>query len=477
MLRRGAWSRNAGAGGVPAARTSRAHGPAGSARGGVRPAAERPARRARGAGGRGAEHALRRRAGRVGVVRMARRRSVRAAIDGVRAVGARRVVGRARHRAPTVATWPGCGPPACGGVTGCAVGGRRCQHQQGSDGHAVAWRAPGPARRQRSERGRTVAAAACMLSPSAAACAQARAMTQDGTGASRRTPRQRRAPPATRPPRPACARPRCCTWRASPRPRPGCAACWNAASTAGRAPPRPRASRASTSPPPPPPRAPPPPRSRAAMVQAGAVDDAAFAASRARRLARTGRSRRAIAAHLAGKGVDAQTAAAALPEGEEAELDAALAYCRRRRIGPFARAAEDADARRKALAALARGGFGHAVARRALAMDPAAAEDRLLAARRQRRRRAPGAQAHERRARRLHPPRRAARRAPGGAAGDRHLPLRPGGRRDLRRQGAVAARDLADVGAGLRRVVAAAGAGILDRPGADPGARRWPRSW
>ncbi|BDG74677.1 RecX family transcriptional regulator [Roseomonas fluvialis] len=120
----------------------------------------------------------------------------------------------------------------------------------------------------------------------------------------------------------------------------------------------------------------------AAMVQAGAVDDAAFAASRARRLARTGRSRRAIAAHLAGKGVDAQTAADALPEGEEAELDAALAYCRRRRIGPFARATEDAEARRKALAALARGGFGHGVARRALDMDPAAAEDRLLAARR-----------------------------------------------------------------------------------------------
>jgi regulatory protein len=120
----------------------------------------------------------------------------------------------------------------------------------------------------------------------------------------------------------------------------------------------------------------------AAMVQAGAVDDAAFAASRAKRLARTGRSRRAIAAHLAGKGVDAGTAAAALPEGDEAELDAALAYCRRRRVGPFARAAEDADARRKALAALARGGFGHGVARRALEMDPATAEDRLLAARR-----------------------------------------------------------------------------------------------
>ena len=120
----------------------------------------------------------------------------------------------------------------------------------------------------------------------------------------------------------------------------------------------------------------------AAMVQAGAVDDAAFAESRARRLARAGRSRRAIGAHLAAKGVDAEVAAAAIPQGEEAELDAAIAFCRRRRIGPFARAAEDAEARRKALAALARGGFAHGIARRALAMDPAEAEDRLLAARR-----------------------------------------------------------------------------------------------
>ncbi len=120
----------------------------------------------------------------------------------------------------------------------------------------------------------------------------------------------------------------------------------------------------------------------AAMVAAGAVDDAAFAESRARRLARAGRSRRAIAAHLAAKGIAADTAAAAIPDGEESELEAALAYCRRRRIGPFAREAVDAEARRKALAALARGGFAQPVARRALAMDPGEAEDRLLAARR-----------------------------------------------------------------------------------------------
>ncbi len=119
-----------------------------------------------------------------------------------------------------------------------------------------------------------------------------------------------------------------------------------------------------------------------AMVAAGAVDDAAFAESRARRLSRAGRSRRAIAAHLSAKGVAAETAAAAMPEGEDTELAAALAYCRRRRIGPFAREAADAEARRKALGALARGGFAQGLARRALAMDPAEAEERLLAARR-----------------------------------------------------------------------------------------------
>lgn len=119
------------------------------------------------------------------------------------------------------------------------------------------------------------------------------------------------------------------------------------------------------------------------LVASGAVNDAAFAESRARRLARSGHSRRAIAAHLAAKGIESNTAAAALPEGEEAELLAAIAFCRRRRIGPFGRVTPDATARMKALAALARGGFAQGVARRALAMDPDQAEDMLLAGRRE----------------------------------------------------------------------------------------------
>lgn len=121
----------------------------------------------------------------------------------------------------------------------------------------------------------------------------------------------------------------------------------------------------------------------AAQVAAGVVDDGQFAAARARRLHRAGRSSRAIAAHLAGKGVAADAARAALPAAPAAETDAALAQCRRRRIGPFAPDPDpDPDTRRRWLAALARAGFPHEAARAALATEPARAEERLLALRR-----------------------------------------------------------------------------------------------
>ncbi len=118
----------------------------------------------------------------------------------------------------------------------------------------------------------------------------------------------------------------------------------------------------------------------ARLVAAGAVNDAAFAAARARRLARAGSSRQRIAAHLARHGVTGSAVAAALPADPEAELLAALALARRRRIGPFRMARSvDPDAARRELAALARAGFPHGVARAALAMPRADAEERLAA--------------------------------------------------------------------------------------------------
>jgi len=114
----------------------------------------------------------------------------------------------------------------------------------------------------------------------------------------------------------------------------------------------------------------------ARLAAAGAINDTAFAESKVRTLVRTGRSRRAIGAHLAAKGVDPETLRGVLPEGgADAELAAALVLARRRRIGPFRIGnAPDADGRHRELAILARAGFPRAVAQHALALDPQQAE-------------------------------------------------------------------------------------------------------
>ena len=117
----------------------------------------------------------------------------------------------------------------------------------------------------------------------------------------------------------------------------------------------------------------------AKLAAIGAVDDAAFAAGRARSLARSGRSRRAIGAHLAARGVPPELTAT-LPDDPEAELAAALAYTRRRRIGPF-RQPPDPDQQLRDLARLARAGFPQPIANQVLRMDPDEAEERVIAAR------------------------------------------------------------------------------------------------
>jgi len=114
------------------------------------------------------------------------------------------------------------------------------------------------------------------------------------------------------------------------------------------------------------------------LVTQGLVNDAAFAESRARNLTRAGRSRRAVAAHLAARGIAAETAQAAIPDDPQAELAAAVTLTRRRRIGAF-RAAEavSPEVVRRELAVLARAGFAQSVAVQALRMDRAAADDLL----------------------------------------------------------------------------------------------------
>jgi regulatory protein len=108
----------------------------------------------------------------------------------------------------------------------------------------------------------------------------------------------------------------------------------------------------------------------AELARLGYVDDAAFAAARARALVRRGYGPRRIGQSLRAAGTrDDETAAAlALAPGEA--WAAALAFARRRRIGPFAAARPDAAGREKAYAALIRAGHSSAHARRLLAADP-----------------------------------------------------------------------------------------------------------
>jgi regulatory protein len=119
------------------------------------------------------------------------------------------------------------------------------------------------------------------------------------------------------------------------------------------------------------------------LGEVGLVNDVAFAEARARGLSRSGRSRRAIHAHLTSKGVEPETVRAALPSDPDDELDAALALAKKRRLGPYAREGserpKDAKGRLRELAVFGRAGFERGTAERALRMDREDAEARWIA--------------------------------------------------------------------------------------------------
>ena len=104
----------------------------------------------------------------------------------------------------------------------------------------------------------------------------------------------------------------------------------------------------------------------ARVAALGYVDDAGFAASRARTLAARGYGARRVELALRVAGIDEEDRRAAVDGDDEAAYAAALAFAKRRRIGPFARTAADHDERRKQFAALLRAGHSGAIARRLL---------------------------------------------------------------------------------------------------------------
>lgn len=108
----------------------------------------------------------------------------------------------------------------------------------------------------------------------------------------------------------------------------------------------------------------------ARLTRSGLLDDAAYAAARARSLHRRGTSARAIRGKLAQKGLAPDLIDRALAglddESPEPELSAALAFVRRRGLGPYRQASERAARRERDLAALGRQGFDLELARRVI---------------------------------------------------------------------------------------------------------------
>jgi len=98
----------------------------------------------------------------------------------------------------------------------------------------------------------------------------------------------------------------------------------------------------------------------------GVLNDERFAGNLAERLQGRGGSRRAIVQKLRQRGIPSSVAEASIGKTPGAELEAARAFVKRRRLGPFRPEAERLENRRRDLAALARTGFDHETAIRAL---------------------------------------------------------------------------------------------------------------
>jgi len=103
------------------------------------------------------------------------------------------------------------------------------------------------------------------------------------------------------------------------------------------------------------------------------LDDRRLAENAVGSLRARGVSSRAIQYRLQGRGLGGDLIASALDQERsadaDAELGAARAFVRRRRLGPFRAEPERTEKRRKDLAALCRAGFDWDTARRALECD------------------------------------------------------------------------------------------------------------
>ncbi|HIV76689.1 MAG TPA: RecX family transcriptional regulator [Candidatus Sphingomonas excrementigallinarum] len=113
----------------------------------------------------------------------------------------------------------------------------------------------------------------------------------------------------------------------------------------------------------------------ARMVELGYIDDRAYAEAKAASLARRGLGARRVAQALHAARVGAEDHEAIAPQVAEAAQAAALAFARRRRIGPFGEGEVDRAVREKQLAAMLRAGHAMELSRRIVSAAPGEMSD------------------------------------------------------------------------------------------------------
>jgi regulatory protein len=110
----------------------------------------------------------------------------------------------------------------------------------------------------------------------------------------------------------------------------------------------------------------------------GYIDDRAFAEARATSMGRRGLGARRVSEALRFAGIGEEDAEAVAPIVEADVMASALAFARRRRIGPYAREAPDPATRERQVAAMVRAGHAPRLAWKIARMAPGEDTETLL---------------------------------------------------------------------------------------------------
>jgi len=116
------------------------------------------------------------------------------------------------------------------------------------------------------------------------------------------------------------------------------------------------------------------------MADLGYVDDRAFAEAKAGAMGRRGLGARRVSQALWIAGIEEDDARAVAPIVEENVTASAIAFARRKRIGPFAREAADRPLQERQVAAMVRAGHAPNLARTIVRMMPGDDAEALLGA-------------------------------------------------------------------------------------------------